>query len=99
MRARSAGYAARAMGPEQRIIPRFAAEPPQEELPYGRWRERLEEVLLAQAAALESGDEDLGAIGAIVFYPDRTWHGRTYVPATAPTENGLEVFGYVRFVA
>jgi hypothetical protein len=87
------------MGPEQRIIPRFAAEPPQEELPYGRWQERLEEMLLAQAAALESGDEDLGAIGAIVFYPDRTWHGRTYVPATAPTENGLEVFGYVRFVA
>jgi hypothetical protein len=93
------GYAARTMAPEQRIIPRFVAEPPQEELPYGRWRERLEELLLAEVAHLPDGDAELGEIGEIIFYPDRTWHGRTYVPATAQTANGLEVFGYVRFVA
>ena len=34
----------------------------------------------------------------IVWYPDRTWHGRTYVPATAMTGEGYELFGYVRFV-
>jgi hypothetical protein len=87
------------MAPEERFVPRFAAEPPQDELPYGRWRERLEELLVATLGEVDDGGADLGAIGEIVFYPDRTWHGRTYVPATAPTENGYELFGYVRFIA
>ncbi len=34
----------------------------------------------------------------MVWYPDRTWHGRTYVPGTARTTGGYELFGYVRFV-
>jgi hypothetical protein len=87
------------VAPESRVIPRFAAEPPHEELPQGRWRERLEELLITQVAELDTGEEELGAIGELIFYPDRTWHGRTYVPATASTENGFEVFGYVRFVS
>jgi len=85
------------MPPEERFLPRFAAEPPQEELPYGRWQERLSEEFLAAALALES-DEELGEAGPIAWYPDRTWHGRTYVPATSRTANGYELFGYVRFV-
>jgi len=40
----------------------------------------------------------VGEAGEIVWYPDRTWHGRTYVPATAPTSTGYELFGYVRFL-
>jgi hypothetical protein len=87
------------MAPEPRFVPRFAAEPPQEELPYGRWLERLEEMLIGQLAELDEGEAELGEIGEFVFYPDRTWHGRTYVPATAPTANGFELFGYVRFIA
>ena len=87
------------MAPEQRFVPRFAAEPPQEEFPYGRWSERLEELLIAKLVEVDDGEAELGAVGDIVFYPDRTWHGRTYVPATAPTANGFEVFGYVRFIA
>jgi hypothetical protein len=86
------------MAPE-RVIPRFAAEPPQDELPYGRWRERLEERLVGALTQVDTGEAELGAVGEIIFYPDRTWHGRTYVPATASTDNGFEVFGYVRFVA
>ena len=35
------------------------------------------------------------AIGEITWFPDRTWGGRTYVPATAPADDGGEVFGYV----
>ena len=85
------------MPPEERLLPRFAAEPPQEELPYGRWQERLSEEFLAAARALES-DEDLGEPGPIAWYPDRTWHGRTYVPGTARTDGGYELFGFVRFV-
>jgi hypothetical protein len=86
------------MPPEPRFVPRFAAEPPQEELPYGRWATRLaEEFLSAAPQRTEDGDE-LGTPEQIVWYPDRTWHGRTYVPATAATGEGYELFGYVRFV-
>jgi hypothetical protein len=87
------------MAPEPRVVPRFAAEPSQEELPYGRWRERLEELLLARTGELDVRDAELGELGEMIFYPDRTWHGRTYVPMTAPSENGFEIFGYVRFIA
>jgi hypothetical protein len=86
------------MPPEERFVPRFAAEPPQEELPYGRWHERLQRELLEGLAQLEEAPEDLGDPGEIVWYPDRSWHGRTYVPATARTSGGYELFGYVRFV-
>jgi hypothetical protein len=84
--------------PEERFFPRFAAEPPQEGLPYGRWEERLRAEFLAGCLGLEGEGEDLGEPGPIVFYPDRTWHGRTYVPATSITSTGYELFGYVRFI-
>lgn len=86
------------MPPEERFVPRFAAEPPQSALPYGRWEERLREEFLAAALALDGEPEDLGEPGPIAWYPDRSWHGRTYVPATAATAGGYELFGYVRFL-
>jgi hypothetical protein len=86
------------MPPEERFVPRFAAEPPQEELPYGRWEERLAEEFLKAAAGLRGEQADLGEAGPIVWYPDRSWHGRTYVPASSRTSSGYELFGYVRFV-
>ncbi len=86
------------MPPEPRLVPRFAAEPSQELLPYGRWAERLQEELLAACLRIDPGpDADLGELGDIVWYPDRTWHGRTYVPATSRTTSGLEVYGYVSY--
>jgi hypothetical protein len=84
--------------PVERVVPCFAAEPPQEGLPYGRWAERLSEELHAVWGALDSEGEELGEPGEIVWYPDRTWHGRRYVPATSITSGGYELFGYVRFV-
>jgi hypothetical protein len=86
------------MPPEERFLPRFAAEPPQEDLPYGRWEERLRFEFLNAAENLVGGPEDLGEPGPIAWYPDRSWHGRTYVPATSLTSGGYELFGYVRFV-
>jgi hypothetical protein len=86
------------MPPVERFVPRFAAEPPQEELPYGRWEERLGQEFLTAAAAIEAAEDDLGEPGKIVWYPDRSWHGWTYVPATSLTSNGYELFGYVRFL-
>jgi hypothetical protein len=84
--------------PEERFLPRFAAEPPQELLPYGRWADRLSAEFLAACSALEAEGEDLGESGDVAWYPDRTWHGRTYVPASTITSRGYELFGYVRFV-
>jgi hypothetical protein len=84
--------------PVERIVPSFAAEPPQEGLPYGRWAERLEGELREVWAQLDTDGQDLGEPGEIVWYPDRSWHGRRYVPATSITSAGYELFGYVRFV-
>lgn len=86
------------MPPEERFLPRFAAEPPQELLPYGRWAQRLSDEFLPACSALREEGEDLGEPGEIAWYPDRTWHGRTYVPASTITSRGYELFGYVRFV-
>jgi hypothetical protein len=84
------------MPPSPRPIPMFAAEPPQEPLPYGRWAEALSGHLLEAAKALEA-EEELGDPGEVTWFPDRTWGGRTYVPATVPTSEGYELFGYVSY--
>ena len=84
------------MPPSERPIPMFAAEPPQEPLPYGRWAEALADHFNAAAARIQT-DEDLGEGGELVWYPDRSWNGRTYVPATCPTSNGFEMFGFVSY--
>jgi hypothetical protein len=86
------------MAPTDRFVPRFAAEPPQEGLPYGRWAHSLSDAFYRACDELDAGDEDLGEPGEITFYPDRTYAGRTYVPATAPTSTGMELFGHVSFV-
>jgi len=84
--------------PPERFVPRFAAEPPQETLPYGRWADELRDAFLQACLSLDTEGEEHGEPGEITWYPDRTWHGRTYVGATAPTGNGYELYGYVRFV-
>lgn len=84
------------MPPSTRPIPRFTAEHPNEALPYGRWAEALAERFLEACADIEAED-DVGAPGEVTWFPDRTFAGRTYLPATASTENGYEVFGYVSF--
>jgi hypothetical protein len=87
------------MPPVDRFVTRFAAEPPQEGLPYGRWADRLRHEFLGACLRVEPDEEhgDLGEPGDIVWFPDRTWDGRTYVPATTRTANGFELFGYVSF--
>ena len=84
------------MPPSERPIPCYAAEPPQEPLPYGRWGEALGSHFLDAARAIGT-DEELGDPGEIQWFPDRTWGGRTYVPATAPTSEGFELFGFVSY--
>jgi hypothetical protein len=76
-------------------IPCNVAEPPQEPTPSGRWADRLRAEFLAAAQDLDQ----VGEPGEVSFYPDRTWHGYTYIPVSATTANDFQVYGYVRFVA
>jgi hypothetical protein len=85
-----------AVPPSERPLPSYAAEPPQEALPYGRWADALAERFRDAFATIES-DEDLGDVGDVRWFPDRTWSGRTYIPASATSSTGYEVFGYVSF--
>jgi hypothetical protein len=85
------------MGPAERFVISFAAEPPQEALPYGRWADTLGEHFLLACRDLDADDTDLGEAGDIAWFPDRSWNGRTYVPAVARTTTGYELFGFVSF--
>jgi hypothetical protein len=82
--------------PVERPIPKFVAEPPHELEPYGRWAEQLGKRFLDACAAVE-GVDTLGAPGLPTWFPERTYAGRSYVPATASVEGGGELFGYVSF--
>jgi hypothetical protein len=87
------------MPPESLIVPRFAAEPPQDSAPTGRWAHQLREEFFAACLAIDGDGVEVGEPGDVTFYPDRTYLGRTYVPATAPTSTEHELFGYVSFIA
>jgi hypothetical protein len=79
-----------------RPLPRFVAEPPHELEPYGRWGDRLAEQFVAACSEIE-GELPAPAPESIAWYPERTYAGRVYVPATAPAGEGLELFGFVSF--
>ena len=85
------------MPPTDRFVTRFAAEPPQDGIPYGRWADRLREEFLAACLRIDTEGEELGEPGDLVWHPDRSWDGRTYVPVTARTTTGLDLFGFVSF--
>src|SRR5256885_11037530 len=85
------------MPPVERPTPRYIAEPPRESPPYGRWAEALSNHFLEACRRVEPEDEEIGDPGQITWFPDRTYGGRTYVPATSSTSNGFELFGYVSF--
>ncbi len=83
------------MPPTDRFVISFAAEPPQEGLPYGRWADTLAGHFRSACRAVDTEGEDLGEPGTIAWFPDRTYANRTYIPAVARTANGYEFFGYV----
>jgi len=86
------------MPPTDRFVISFAAEPPQEPLPYGRWADTLAGHFRAAVRDLEAEGEEIGDLSSeIAWFPDRTYAGRTYIPAVARTAGGYEVLGFVSF--
>jgi hypothetical protein len=85
------------MPPTDRFVISFAAEPPQEGLPYGRWAQTLAEHFLAAVGQIDTEGEEIGDPGEIAWFPDRSYGGRTYIPAVARTTEGFELFGFVSF--
>jgi len=83
------------MPPAHPPIPANVAEPSQEPTPSGRWADRLRAEFLAAAQDLD----DVGEVGEMTFYPDRTWHGYTYLPVSAMSAEDNQLYGYIRFVA
>jgi hypothetical protein len=81
------------MPPTSPIVPRYVAEPPQGPTPHGRFADRLRAEFLSAVQTLDDLDEP----GVLSFFPDRSWHGYTYVPVTAATPGGLEIYGYVMY--
>ena len=76
------------MPPTDRFVVSFAAEPPQEPLPYGRWGDTLAGHFRGAVREIDT---------EISWFPDRTYGGRTYIPAVARTTGGYELFGFVSF--
>jgi hypothetical protein len=83
------------MPPTDRPIPRFVAEPPHELQPYGRWEQVLS-LRFVEACEKLVLDPEPGTPESVSWFPERTYGGRTYVPAVAPLAEG-EFFGYVSF--
>ena len=95
------------MPPSNRPFPRFIADASVEGRPYGRWEERLREAFAAECESL--ADEAGAALDpmTVKWFPDRSWGGRVYVPASgraaepSAAEGGEEVlaeyYGWVSF--
>jgi hypothetical protein len=84
--------------PVVRPIPRHIAEPPHELQPAGRWAQQLGRRFLAACSEIDT-QETLSQpeLDAIAWYPERSYGGRTYVPATAINDQEVEFFGFVSF--
>ena len=90
------------MPPVARPFPRFISDSAQESRPYGRWEERLREAFGAACAELaDDAGTGLEADG-VRFFPERTWGGRTFIPAVGHGAGAVEgtvpeFFGHVSF--
>jgi hypothetical protein len=95
------------MPPIRRPFPRSIADASQEGRPYGRWEERLREAFVNECESL-AGDAGAALDAMTVkWFPDRTWGGRIYVPASGraaeATTNAdgdevlVEYYGWVSF--
>ena len=89
------------MPPDPRPIPRFVADSSQEGIPHGRFAELLAGEFRAAVERIEELPEGAAPPERIDWFPDRTWGGRVWIPATARAQSeggSIELFGHVSYV-
>jgi hypothetical protein len=89
------------MAPNPRPIPRFIADSSQEGIAHGRWAEQLAESFRHACGEVKELPAGVSAPEKIDWFPERSWGGRTWVPATARVEaesGQIELFGHVSYV-
>jgi len=89
------------MPPVARPVPRFIADSTQEGIPHGRFAERLAGPFREACDRIEELPEGVEASGELLWFPERAWGGRNWVPCTTRTEGPdgqLELFGHVSYV-
>jgi len=98
--------------PTPRPFPRFIADASQEGVIQGRFAERLTEEFAKACAPLAADAGSPLDPGTIRWFPDRSWGGRVYLPATARAKEAsvpadspegsepvlVEYFGWVSYV-
>lgn len=92
---------------DNKPIPRFIADASRHGIPQGRFAERLDTVFREACAAIDDLPDGASGPEEITWFPERTWSGRVWVPASAVGEavmeedgepEEIEFFGYVSFV-
>ena len=92
---------------ENRPIPHFVADASQHGIPHGRFAERLATVFRDACAEIEDLPEGTEMPDEIIWFPERAWAGRVWIPASAPGEAilegsdepvSIEFFGFVSLV-
>jgi len=89
------------MAPNPRPIPSFIADSSQEGIPYGRFSEQLAESFREACRELDELPAGVSPPSQITWFPERSWGGRTWVPANARAEGDaglIELFGHVSYV-
>jgi hypothetical protein len=89
------------MAPNPRPIPRFIADSSQEGIAHGRWAEQLADSFRGACGEIKELPAGVSAPEKIDWFPERSWGGRTWVPATARVEaesGQIELFGHVSYV-
>ena len=89
--------------PIAKPFPRFVSDSAQESRPYGRWEERLRESFAHACGPFAADAGTALDPGSLRFFPERTWGGRTFIPAVgrgAEEVDGVtpEFFGHISFV-
>jgi hypothetical protein len=95
------------MPPTKRPFPRFIADASQEGKPYGRWQDRLRDEFAKACEPLAAEAGSTLDPMTVKWFPDRSWGGRVYVPASGRaatetvSEDGggvlAEFYGWVSF--
>jgi len=92
---------------DNKPIPRFVADASRHGIPQGRFAERLSTVFREACETIAGLPDGTAPPASVTWFPERSWSGRVWVPASAVGEavleeggdpEEIEYFGYVTFI-